>query len=662
MPPVIKRVQYFDHQFLQVADFTDEQTYHRETIELHNANLHTPGVADGLDVTFDSGSTKVTVAPGVALDSNGMQIVLANSYDLELASFPTGGTVYVVISYAEQSTDPASDGSGNNTRWTETPDIEGQTALPTDQLHLVLASVTRNENVVTAVDTTVRSLAGAVGGDLVVNALTLQVGGAISADWPTFTGPSASLAELNSALTIEGALTAASATISGALTAASASVNGALHAGSATLSGPLTVPSATLSGALTATNANVSGMMTAGAAAVNGVLNVQGDVIWGTSGAFLSTDQGGSLELGAGNNLDGAGTPYIDFHSANKAQDYNLRVINDGDGQLTVTGQPGIQANNRLSVLGETGIRQQRLYMSGGTSASTWSSISFNACHGPDANGNPTWRFPDITHPAVTVEIDAAGVNGDARFEIYTTTKEATQTWIRRLGIDGEAGYVTTDTGLMFGNGSILYPDQGGAIELGGNNGVAGSGTPYIDFHFHNGVVQDYNARIINSGDGVLVIQGQNASTFAVNVQGHVNSTNPKFFSIDHPLDASRSLVHAALEGPEAGVFYRGEGRLEEGRATIELPSYFEALCRADDRTVLVTPKVTWDHNDVGVLGATPVSEGKFTVIAGSGTDPNQEFYWEVKGVRGDIDRFEVEPIRGTTPQSPQHEPMPDAT
>ena len=47
---------------------------------------------------------------------------------------------------------------------------------------------------------------------------------------------------------------------------------------------------------------------------------------------------------------------------------------------------------------------------------------------------------------------------------------------------------------------SLLADDQGGSIELGGMNAVAGSGTPYIDFHV-NGFTRDYDFRMISSSD-----------------------------------------------------------------------------------------------------------------------------------------------------------------
>jgi hypothetical protein len=664
VPPVIKRVQYFDHQFLQVADFTDEQAYHREMLELHNANLHTPGVATGLGVTFDSGSTKVTVAPGMAVDSNGMQIVLANSYDLELASFPTSQTVYVVISHADQSTDPATDGSKNNTRTTETPDIEGQTALPTDQLHLVLAAVTRNQNVVTAVDPTVRSLAGAVGGNLEVNALTLEVAGAIQATWPVLTGPSANLAQLSSALTIEGALTAGGNGSSGA------TINGPLAvSGAATVHGGVTTPTASLSGVLTAA----------------------GGVVVGTNGATLKPDQGGSLELGGTNTTPGVGSPYIDFHYSGVTQDYNARIINDANGQLTISAATTHVAGNLLV---------------------TGAAIT------PAVGNAPTAGIEFPNNPG-----GGAGDEAFIRYYVDSTAAETTRLVIGiandfddRLGLV-QAGHERLT--ISYGNVGINETDPQHTFQVTSANevhsGGVGGGYSFANRNYNNGALADVGnyagsrwvwyaatgpnfgapgetivapgqARLWSSGDLFIVASDGNIGvrgydphnglpggwgggihTFDLYAEGtvgagvgggikaYMNSAGAvvgasKSFLIEHPLDGERDLLHSAVEGPEHGVYYRGEGQLQDGRATVELPRYFEALCRAEGRSVQITPRVDDAARAPAVLGATPVRNGAFTVVAGTGTDQDQGFYWEVKAVRNDLDELEVEPMRGASP------------
>jgi hypothetical protein len=61
-----------------------------------------------------------------------------------------------------------------------------------------------------------------------------------------------------------------------------------------------------------------------------------GNIRWGN--ALLRNDQGGSLELGGTDTTAGVGLPYIDFHLNGLAQDYNVRVVNDINGRLTVVG------------------------------------------------------------------------------------------------------------------------------------------------------------------------------------------------------------------------------------------------------------------------------------------------------------------------------------
>ena len=108
-----------------------------------------------------------------------------------------------------------------------------------------------------------------------------------------------------------------------------------------------------------------------------------------------------------------------------------------------------------------------------------------------------------------------------------------------------------------------------------------------------------------------------------------------KRFLIDHPLDpARRHLVHACLEGPENGVYYRGEAELSGGEVRIELPEYFEALTHAEGRTVLLTAKL--GSGEVARLAAGEVEGGAFTVRGFDG-DAAQAFWWEVKSVRSDL-------------------------
>lgn len=130
-----------------------------------------------------------------------------------------------------------------------------------------------------------------------------------------------------------------------------------------------------------------------------------------------------------------------------------------------------------------------------------------------------------------------------------------------------------------------------------------------------------------------------------------LTGTSTKTFVIDHPLDKARHLVHACLEGPEAGVYYRGTGRLAAGRATVKLPDYFEELTEPETRTVHVSPVLSRGQRDFTAVAAGEIEANRFRV-RGEGS---QHFAWTVFAERRDTPVF-VEPrknevsVRGDGP------------
>ena len=110
-----------------------------------------------------------------------------------------------------------------------------------------------------------------------------------------------------------------------------------------------------------------------------------------------------------------------------------------------------------------------------------------------------------------------------------------------------------------------------------------------------------------------------------------------KTFNIPHPLDKDKRLVHGCLEGPEFGVYYRGEAETEDGLATIDLPDYFEALTRPDSRTIQLTELYEDETDPIfgNFLAAGRIRNGRFSVRSSA---PSVRFCWEVRAVRGDIE------------------------
>lgn len=105
-----------------------------------------------------------------------------------------------------------------------------------------------------------------------------------------------------------------------------------------------------------------------------------------------------------------------------------------------------------------------------------------------------------------------------------------------------------------------------------------------------------------------------------------------KTFVIPHPNNNSKYLVHACLEGPEAGVYYRGENSItNDNFCQINLPEYVQYI--ACDFTINVTPIY---NGEIVNLAVSKIKDNTFFVYG-----KNCEFFWNVYGKRFNID---VEP------------------
>jgi hypothetical protein len=203
-----------------------------------------------------------------------------------------------------------------------------------------------------------------------------------------------------------------------------------------------------------------------------------------------------------------------------------------------------------------------------------------------------------------------------------------------------------------------------GAIAIGFQAGMTNQGT--------NSIIIGYNAAVTNLKQGCIVINASGttqigrtqgsavaASSYITPIRGggtdpssnntvrvllydsvsseliYNNSSTIKSFVIDHPLDKNKYLVHACLEGPESGVYYRGKGEIVNNEyVEIFLPDYTSAF---DDFTVQVTP-VYNGKKAVYTLQISEIENGKFRVYG-----ENTKFHWLVQGKRGSID---VEPTK----------------
>ena len=107
-----------------------------------------------------------------------------------------------------------------------------------------------------------------------------------------------------------------------------------------------------------------------------------------------------------------------------------------------------------------------------------------------------------------------------------------------------------------------------------------------------------------------------------------------KTFIIDHPDDKNKYLVHACLEGPESGVYYRGKSEITNNKYVIvDLPKYVKNLCV--EFTIQITQIFNGKHIQ---LACSEVENNQFIVYG-----ENTKFYYLVQGRRGYIN---VEPLK----------------
>jgi len=160
---------------------------------------------------------------------------------------------------------------------------------------------------------------------------------------------------------------------------------------------------------------------------------------------------------------------------------------------------------------------------------------------------------------------------------------------------------------------------------------------------------QSTNTIILNASGVTLDTLSTNALYISpIRISTNINATNllswddttkevyaaTKTFVIDHPQDKDKYLVHACLEGPEAGIYYRGKDIIQENEYTeIKLPSYVKHI--ASNFSIQITAL-----NSKNEFYTTDVDEetGTFKVFGKPGA-----FFWHVYGMRQPIN---IEPLK----------------
>ena len=298
-------------------------------------------------------------------------------------------------------------------------------------------------------------------------------------------------------------------------------------------------------------------------------------------------------------------------------------VIQDGTGNVGVgeTTNP----TYKLDVLhgGATGIRSR--------SSGTFSLMDIDA-----ANGDAALRFAKAGVNQWNMRNDPANDNlqifelggGGERLQIQDGTGN--------IGIGGISPSYRLDvqhggaTGLR-----VVSTSTFSVIDIDGNNGDAA-------LRFVKAGVNQWNTRnnpgtddyqIFELGGGGERLRIENTTgRVVVGTDLHVTGTLSKgagAFKIDHPLDpANKYLWHSFVESPDMMNIYNGNIVTDAtGKATVQLPDYFEAL------NMEFRYQLTVIGSFAQAIISKEVAANKFEIATST---PNVKVSWQVTGVRHD--------------------------
>jgi hypothetical protein len=197
-PDEIKRLRYYEKQYLRTQDFQDEQAYHIEMRRRHSIAHHSWGIVTGLEIKQDPTSKVWTVEAGMAVDGYGREIVVfaperldTSRIAAELSGQVLRAKLKIWIAYKTEKLDlPASgyrncDGNDDFTRIQESfrliyqndPPIDSPEPKPSQKLSddpntarwpLYLGTITWNNNAIKSVDPSDRHYIGTVASQLLV--------------------------------------------------------------------------------------------------------------------------------------------------------------------------------------------------------------------------------------------------------------------------------------------------------------------------------------------------------------------------------------------------------------------------------------------------------------------------------------------------------------
>lgn len=329
--------------------------------------------------------------------------------------------------------------------------------------------------------------------------------------------------------------------------------------------------------------------------------------------------------------------PNCGIHPTTEAVSLNITATNTGpqafghikvwpfgqpEPNVSTLNYPGPGATVANAAIVPLGGSERRLYVKSGNAGADVI-IDTNGYFSPTPTSPQGLRIENnSTNPAVwAANTTGIGLSADARQDgIVAESRTAPGAVTAVVGRVQTVGYDSAGVHGVDGQASSTiprptYPPHGvrgeggvGVIGLSQNVAVAGS--------------------LLNSSGGVLTegYLGYLASpNYGILSFTHIGAAGTKYFVEPHPVDASKVIRYASLEGPEPGTYFRGRGRFRRGSARIAVPEDFRMVTDPEGLTVQITP--------IGGMALVGVIEADLNeIVVRSSRDV--EFSYVVNGVR----------------------------
>ena len=309
------------------------------------------------------------------------------------------------------------------------------------------------------------------------------------------------------------------------------------------------------------------------------------------------------------------------------------------DSKLTINeaGNVGIGVTNPI----------EKLTVVGNIQLSGSNNLNFNTNNA----GNGNISFDGTTFTFVSNSNSAPIIFSTSSFERVRITNVGrvgigTNSPTTLLSVGGPAS-TTAASGITFGADSVanLYRSATSTLKTDGDlvvvgnvnaaNIVSGSGTTNYVTKW-NGTKSVTNSQIFDDGTYVGINTAVN-TTYRLQVNGSFAATT-KSFDIVHPTISGKRLTYASLEGPENGVYYRGQNNNNE----INLPHYWSGLVHEDSLTVNLTAVGKRKDGKIRNYSVDQIGHNKVYIYTDS-DDNIYNYYYTIFAERKDVSKLVIE-------------------